>query len=162
MKGLRSRRLAVAIMASVAILLPLELGVMNAQAAPGRPAVSAPSAKRPVPKVQPDFTCPNPGVCVFDGDSFNNDVVVIDPATEGGSWLSLTGLGLTLPWGSFNNNSGSSVVFGDQAQQIKCFGPGTRLDAAQIDSIASWIRLARYVFVEFGNTTCSGSHPKVP
>jgi hypothetical protein len=62
---------------------------------------------------QPDFTCSSPGICVFQGPDFNGNPTDFVPSLEPDTWLSLTQFGLTLPWGSVNNNSGSSIRFED-------------------------------------------------
>src|ERR1035437_2234341 len=134
---------------------------MPARSAPA----SAPATAKPA--VQPDFTCNTPGVCFFDGADFTGAATNYIPSLEPDRWLSLTQDGLTLPWGSLNNNSGSSVVVEDaQDGHSHCFPPNGQWTEAEIDNnispFFSGIRSFRYVYIEYGNTLCSGSYPPPP
>jgi hypothetical protein len=125
-----------------------------------------PPAKR---AVQPDFTCTSPGICVYQGDNFNGAPTDFVPSLEPDRWLNLTTNGInTLPWGSFNNNSGSSLIIADgQTQRAICILPAeppplklTRADI--VADLGSAILHDRYVFIEYGNATCSDKNVPPP
>lgn len=119
------------------------------------------------PAGQTDPTCNSPGVCFFDGANFTGPHTGYVPSLEPDQWLSLTQDGLTLPWGSLHNNSGSSVVVEDaQDGHSHCFPPNGKWTETEIDNnispFFSGIRSFRYVYIEYGNTLCSGSFPPPP
>jgi Peptidase inhibitor family I36 len=107
--------------------------------------------------VSPDFTCPSAVVCIFKQTNFAGAVLNI-PTSNNSHWFNLTnGTGFTLPFGSFNDNSGSSIVLGNASTgATKCFLPHTRINAP--DSV----RRDRYIWIEFGVTDCSGRLGPLP
>ena len=112
----------------------------------------------------PRFLCDNyaPALCIFQGSQWSGTAEYLPTTLYGDRWVSVTNpsgngpSGITLPWGSFNDDSGSSVAFGDaQTGQIMCYTPGTRLSEPPVKSY-------RYVWIEFGNTDCSGALGTLP
>ena len=133
-------RTAIAIAATA--IASLGVSAATAQAAPASPR----------------FQCDNfaPALCIFQGSQWSGTAIELSTQLYGNRWVSITNpsgngpSGITLPWGSFNDDSGSSVAFGDaQTGQIMCYKPGTRLSEPQVRSY-------RYVWIEFGNTDCTG------
>lgn len=108
----------------------------------------------------PDFTCPGSTVCVFQEASWKGTAAEYPTSnwSATGKWVgkfvSLTATSsLTLPWGSFNDNSGSSVVFGDKQTGAKeCYRPHSKFSDPPQTNYG-------YIYVEYGNTTCSGEVP---
>ncbi|HEY3902912.1 MAG TPA: hypothetical protein VGM14_03250 [Streptosporangiaceae bacterium] len=124
--------------------------------------VAAPAAQAAT--AGPRFSCDNyyPALCIFQGSQWSGTAIALSTTLYGDSWVSITNpsgngpSGITLPWGSFNDDSGSSVAFGDaQTGQIMCYTPGTRLSEPQVRSY-------RWVWIEFGNTNCTGSLGTLP
>jgi hypothetical protein len=156
MKLLFGRR-AAALMATTIV----SLGIVAASAQAATASSSHPSATAPATVVQatvgPDFTCPSRSVCIFQDNDWSGLVEAFPTVNDSEQWINLVrpfGVpsGLTLPWHSFNNNSGSSVVFGDaQTGQETCYLPHAR-----ISGLGSSVGNDRYMWIEFGNTTCSG------
>lgn len=105
----------------------------------------------------PRFQCENnyPALCIFQGSQWSGTAIALSTTLYSNHWVSITNpsgngpSGITLPWGSFNDDSGSSVAFGDALTgQIMCYKPGTRLSEPQVRSY-------RWVWIEFGNTGCT-------
>jgi hypothetical protein len=114
----------------------------------------------------PDFTCPEPALCVFQGSNFDGNVTSFVPSLVGDQWLSLTANGLSLPWGSLNNNSGSCVLFGNASapanQQLVPVLPFTREDGAQLSAFP-YLQGGRWIYIEYGNPNCTKSPiPHIP
>jgi hypothetical protein len=111
----------------------------------------------------PDFTCADRTVCVWQDANFSGPGIVesFPTADDSEQWINLVSpggvpLGMELPWGSFNNNSGSSVVFGDaQSDTGTCYLPDTRISEPSVVH-------DRYMWIEFGNTGCNGSVGSLP
>src|SRR5262249_11469249 len=108
-----------AITIAATAIASLGVAATSAQAATGSPHAS------------PRFMCDSfaPAVCVFQHANFSgNPAIPFQTSVYSEEWVNLTANGLSLPWGSFNNDSGSSVVFGDaQTGSEECFLPGTRI-----------------------------------
>jgi hypothetical protein len=101
--------------------------------------------------------CPSPAVCVFQNTGLTGTVLVVSTAVNS-TWINLTANGLSLPWGSFNDNSGSSVVFGDAQTGVEtCYPAGTRNG-----NPPSSVRSDRYMWIEFGVTDCTGRTGPLP
>lgn len=114
----------------------------------------------------PEFTCGEPSLCVFQGSNFNGNVTSFTPSLVGDRWLSLTANGLSLPWGSYNNNSGSCVLFANASapanQRLVDGLPFTREDGAAL-SIFPYLQGGRYIYIEYGNKNCTKSPiPPIP
>jgi hypothetical protein len=78
------------------------------------------------------FTCPSPAVCVFQGLNFTGYVATYPTFGASGGWLNLRNPGgLKVPWGSFNDNSGSRVQFWNKTLGATwCFPAHTRLSGS--------------------------------
>jgi hypothetical protein len=112
------------------------------------------------------FTCNEPSVCVFQGGNFDGNAISFVPSLVGDQWISLTASGIYLPWGSYNNNSGSCVLFGNASapanQQLVDGLPFTKADSAQL-SIYPYVQAGRYIYIEYGNKNCTKSPiPPIP
>lgn len=108
----------------------------------------------------PDFTCGSPSVCVFDGSNFNGNETSFVPSLVGDQWLSLTMNGITLPWGSFNNNSGSCVIFYNASAAEAFYAEAhVRLDAAQLSAATL---AGRYIYIEYGYPDCGDANVPSP
>ncbi len=93
------------------------------------PLGGAATAQAAVTSRAVEFTCPSGDLCVFQNTGFAGTHCEFNSATS----FSLRGCGLTVPWGSFNNEWPKAVVFTDVASgQAFCFLSGTRItpDAA--------------------------------
>lgn len=103
------------------------------------------------------FHCLSPTVCVFQAANWSGTVATFPTHTYPDQWVSITaGYNVTLPWGSFYDNSGSSVAFGDaETQQTYCYKPGSRINEPPQTNY-------RYIWIEYGNTNCSQTLPVVP
>lgn len=105
---------------------------------------------------QPASCTPSPIVCVYQLNDYRDIGAVFSPATNGGQWISLTTYDLTLPWGSFADDSGSSVAFGDAStKQTKCYDAGS--DVANPEVVHY-----RYIWIEYGDTDCNGTLGPLP
>ena len=153
------RRIVASIVGVVAVMGTTLLGVAPAQAATTVPLAATSNAPSAVAaSVTPDFACPTPAVCVFDGQNGTGAHGTI-PTSDNGRWVNMTQLtGIALPWQSFHDRSGSSVVFGDAqtGQRSPCFTPGSEFN------VPSSIGEDRYVWIEFGNTGCTGTVGPLP
>jgi hypothetical protein len=152
-------RTAIAIAATA--IASLGVAATTAQAATvGNPHVSHSAVKVEKLGASPRFLCDDfaPAVCVFQGSNWSGTADAFPTGADSEQWINLTsGTALSLPWGSFNDDSGSSVVFGDaQTGNEVCFLPHTR-----ISEPANVIHY-RYMWIEFGNTHCSGSVGPLP
>src|SRR5579863_2558826 len=145
-------RTAVAIAATA--IASLGLAATTAQAATSNPHASHSAVKTVKLGASPRFSCDAnaPAVCVFQGANFSgNPAVPFSPSTFGETWTNLVTYGFSLPWGSFYDDSGSSVVFGDgQTGITKCYVPGSRISEPEVVN-------DRWMWIEFGNTECTGS-----
>lgn len=118
---------------------------VSAHAIPARPA-----------GVTPDFTCPNPALCLFQENNWSGTPVVYTPSSQGGHWISIAG-SLIEPWGSFNDNSGSSVVFDNTtSNQEFCFTAGSRHEESQ-GTPNVWH--AQWLWITYGIGDCSSIPP---
>lgn len=154
------RRLVASAAAVVAVLGTTLLGVSPAQAVTTTAAMTASSAapSAVAASVTPDFTCPAPAVCVFDGAN-GTGVHGVIPTSDNLHWVNMTAkTGISLPWASFHDDSGSSVVFGDAqtGKTSQCFLPGSEFN------VPTSIGADRYVWIEFGNTDCTGTVGPLP
>jgi hypothetical protein len=133
----------------------LAFGAGTASAQTSAPSVTARPA---IAQTDPTGACnPSPRVCVFDGADYTGTKIWYVPATAGSGWLSMRAKGLTIPWASLDNNSGSSIVFlNNSTHHAYCFGPSERR-ANAVDPID-----AGYIHIEFGVTDCSGILPPLP
>jgi hypothetical protein len=105
----------------------------------------------------PNFTCPSHTLCIFQDAKWRGTVGEYQTSDWAGAWVSLTTTSsLTLPWKSFHNNSGSSVMFGDyQTGAEECIRPDSKLsDPPEIHY--------GYIWIEYGNTNCTGNVPQIP
>ena len=75
-----------------------------------------------------------------------------DPALAG--WVNMRNDNIVLPWGSFVNDSGSSVVFGNASTNTTHCLPAHY----ENPNPTSVIHFA-YLHVEFGVTNCTGTIP---
>lgn len=157
MKRLFSGRRAAVLMATAIV----SLGITAASAQAAMASSSHASTTAPTTAVKasaaPDFTCPSKSVCIFQDNNWSGLAESFPTVNDSEQWINLVSpfgvpSGLTLPWHSFNNNSGSSVVFGDaQTGQETCYLPHAR-----ISGLGSSVGNDRYMWIEFGNTTCTG------
>lgn len=108
--------------------------------------------------IQPDYTCPNPSVCVFQGTNFDGYHWSYDTHAYADEWISLAAPpgDFNLPWGSVHNNSNSSVRFEDTSGNYICVFPNTKLAPPLLKNAA---RNYRYMYIEYGNTNCSANPP---
>lgn len=144
-KGLLGRA-AVVIAATVALLSGAGMAAAQSQA----PAHTGRAA------VVLDCAALAPRVCVYQDTGYTGLEVNFIPSETGGHWISLTAAGLSLPWGSFHNDSQSSVVFGDaQTGAWICFPENTGRTSVSIGSY-------RYMWIEYGIPDCSGSVGSLP
>lgn len=159
MKRLFRGRRAALLMATA--IMSLGITAASAQAATVNSSHASPTAPTTLVKasVSLDFTCPGKTVCVFQDNNWTGVHESFPTADYSEQWINLVSpppgvtSGLTLPWDSFHNNSGSSVVFYDaQTGQPDCFFPNTK-----ISGLGSSIGNDRYMWIEFGNTNCTGS-----
>lgn len=161
MKRLFLGRRAALLMATA--IMSLGITAASAQAATVSSSQAGPTAPTTLVKasVSPDFTCPDKAVCVFQDNNWSGLVEVFQTVPDSEQWINLVSpfgvpSGLTLPWHSFNNNSGSSVVFGDAQTGLEtCYLPHARISGASVG-------IDRYMWIEFGNTTCSGVVGELP
>jgi hypothetical protein len=146
-------------MAIIATMITGATGFMALTGSGASAAVTSAHARTAAPAIaaatsaDPDFTCPDSSVCVFQDLGWSgNPVGVFPTAAYSEQWTNLvSSAGLALPWGSFNNNSGSSVVFGDaQTKTVACYLPHARISEPPV------VTHYRYMWIEFGNTTCTG------
>jgi len=93
-----------------------------------------------------------PVVCIYPGGNYTGAFQAWFPDAAGGFWISLTNdSGMTLPWGSFHDFSGSSVAFGDVSTgQRKCYVVES---SAAYPSVTSY----RYMWIEYGVKNCTGT-----
>jgi hypothetical protein len=159
MKLHRFSRTAILLMS--AAIFPLGIITVSAQAATvssARPRATVSTAVART-HASPDFTCPSASVCVFQDNNWSGAVFIIPTANGGETWVDLTtGGALALPWRSFHDNSGSSVTFGDAQTGLEtCFLPGTKLD-----KLGTSFGNYRYMWIEFGNTGCTGQVGPLP
>jgi hypothetical protein len=129
--------------------------------------VTAAAQAAPAPKAtkfytSPDFHCLTASACVFQGRNWTGFAEGFPTASDSEQWIDLTNpfgggpSGLKLPWGSFNDNSGSSVAFGDdQTNHTKCYPPHSRISEPSVTHY-------RYLWIEFGNTNCTGHLGPLP
>jgi hypothetical protein len=141
------RRIVALGAAVVAVLGITLLGMAPAQAGTN----VAMAARSAATSVTPDFTCHTKSVCVFDGPN-GTGVHGTFPTSDSEHWINMTQkTAITLPWASFHDNSGSSVVFGDKQTGAKqCFLPGSKFN------VTNFVGRDRYIWIEFGNTDCTG------
>jgi hypothetical protein len=145
------------------VILSLGITSASAQAATvSSPHVSAAASTMVKASASQDSSTPQ--VCVFQDNEEGGNFACFPTATWSGRWVNLVTpapgepSGLTLPWGSFIDDSGSSVVFGDaQTGQTECFAE----DSVGI-GLKSTIGNDRYMWIEFGNTSCTGKVGKLP
>lgn len=148
---------------TAAFVLSAAAGMVPAQAQTGKYLSRHSAAGTSVTQAAagPDFTCPSPAVCVFQNGNFTGNVAIFPTQSDSGVWINLTnpfGQGgiLTLPWGSFNDNSGSSVAFGDaQTGQTKCYPAHSRVAYPSVTAY-------RYMWIEYGVTNCTGHLGPLP
>ncbi len=108
---------------------------------------------------KPRFLCDDfaPAVCVFQQGNFTGTAVPFATSMWRDQWVTLTQQGFMLPWGSFNDDSGSSVVFGDAQTGNKiCYPAHSRIP------FPTTVIHYRFMWIEFGETNCGGSVPPVP
>ena len=116
-------------------------------------------AKKPV--VQPNFTCPSPGVCIFHGDNWDLYHYTWIPADSGGHWIDITAApsSFNLPWGSINNNSNSDVWFENYTGSgWGCVYANVRTNGAAVDGLNDY----RYMWIQYGIDGCSQRPPHAP
>lgn len=144
--------LAAASILSLAALAPA------ANAAITRPAGSAHATSAHTRSIQPDYTCPSRHVCVFHGTSFNGYHHAYATTSNKNKWISLTASpgNFSLPWGSVNNNSGSSVRFENTSGDWECIFPHIKASVGN-HVLANATRHYRYMYIEYGNTECSAN-----
>jgi hypothetical protein len=108
----------------------------------------------------PDFTCPDRTICFFQGDNFNGNVAPLGTSFFRDEWLSLTDLGLTIPWGSVNNKSDSCTLVSNASGSSRASVlPHVRFDSAHIPSD---VRHEKWIFIEYGNPRCNKSDVPPP
>jgi hypothetical protein len=154
-------RIVVAI-GSAALIIALAAGVSPAQAS----TASTPSTSHHHVRVHatksvqggavagPDFTCPSRSFCLFQEPNLVGNVFVFTTDVYNGQWFSVTAspFDFSLPWGSLNDNSNSTVYFWDaQTGNEYCITPGQRGNPT--GSSAGVIH-ARYIFIKLGVPTC--------
>src|SRR5689334_11696034 len=120
MRGIRRRWMAL-ITAAIAAGFLLPLGS----------AVSA----------QASTTCTSPAICFWQGGNFNGTKVGANTSQYRNVWISLTANGLSLPWGSVWNNSGSCTEISDHLGNMTPILPHVKLDE---DHISLTIRGRRW------------------
>jgi hypothetical protein len=98
-----------------------------------------------------------PDVCIYQGNYYTGNADII-PTSQHGYWISITSSGIiSLPWHSFHDFSGSSVVFGDaQSGAEVCYFAGGSLPGV------GPVGYYRYVDIEYGDPMCNGSPPPLP
>jgi hypothetical protein len=107
----------------------------------------------------PDFTCSSATFCLFQDPNLTGHHFSFTTDAYNGKWLSVTAdpYDFSLPWGSLNNNSGSSEYFYDAQTNIEyCVLPG-QIGNPTGDS-AKMIN-ARYLYIKYGVTTCQYPTP---
>ena len=99
-------------------------------------------------------------MCVFQDSDFTGNPYGWPTASYSGYWVNLTGTSsIALPWGSFNDNSGSSVAFGEASTgNTKCYAAGSRISSPS----PSWVTSSRYMYIEYGVSDCTVSLPSLP
>jgi hypothetical protein len=114
------------------------------------PALASPQA--------PD-TCSALNLCVWNRTDFRGKEVSYPTSThKADKWYSLTAGGNSLPWGSFRDNSNSSVAFGDATTgKTRCYVAGD-----VVPYPASAVRSYRYFHIEYGISNCTGTLPPLP
>ena len=133
-------------MAAVAGALSIGTAMLPARAAPVSPDNSPPP-------------CESAALCIWQVNNFKGTEVTFPTADYRGTWYYLPDHGLTLPWGSFYDNSGSSVVFGDASTGLtKCYDKAKYPDGVPNPSVNHY----GYFHIEYGVTDCTGTVPKLP
>ena len=104
--------------------------------------------------------CPSAHVCIFNGPNFTLFSIQQPTKSQCASqqWCPIRGGGMDVPWGSWVNNSGSSLVFGNAStNQTQCFGENLQ-DATPPASLRAY----GYFHVEYGEHHCGGTIPPLP
>jgi hypothetical protein len=156
MKLLGSGGRAAVLMA--AAILPLGIAAASAQAATASPPPARTAAPAGIVNT-PAFTCQQSQVCMFQDTGLTGAAHATETLPASGFWLEVhANTGLTIPWGSFNDDSGSSVVFGDaQTGFEQCFKARSR-----ISDPSAQVRASGFMWIEFGNTGCTGAVGALP
>lgn len=104
---------------------------------------------------EPLFTCPNPGVCIFQHDDYTGIHHTYVPSQVHGFWSFISGIfppsGTGVPR-SVNNDSGSAAeFFSTDSGFYRCVAPHTRegLDAHDFN----------YIYITYGVTNCNSIPP---
>jgi hypothetical protein len=139
------RRLAIASATAGLLLVTLGVGSASAQNQTGPTGCEGQTA---------------PILCVYQLNNINDNgnVVVFFPShpVDQDNWMSLTAAGLTLPWGSFVDASGSSVAFGDASTgKTKCY-------PAESEVANPVVVHYRYMWIEYGVKNCTGTLGRLP
>jgi hypothetical protein len=114
------------------------------------PAASAGASVSAGRGASPDFTCPDPGVCIFQNSDYTGIHHTYTPSTDGGFWSFVSGIfppsGTGVPQ-SVNNNSGSAVEFySTSAGKYRCVAPDTREGLVEYPF--------DYIYIRYGASNC--------
>jgi hypothetical protein len=118
----RLRTLLASLLLIVAAPLVTLGGTATVQASSTRSAGSARTAHAVIQE-SPDFTCKSGELCVYQNTGYTGTPCTFDKDTS----YSLRACGLSIPWGSFNNEWPNSVTFTDlSTNKTYCFLSGTK------------------------------------
>src|SRR5882724_4042607 len=108
----------------------------------------------------PHFTCSDRTICFFQGHNFDGNVAELSTSFFRDEWLSLTDLGLTIPWGSVHNKSDSCTLISNSSGSSRSpILHNVRLDSAHISSASM---NEKWIFIEFSNPRCDKSDVPPP
>jgi hypothetical protein len=98
----------------------------------------------------PDFTCPDRTVCLFQDPGLTGPVCEFPMPGDGDIWFALrSACGFSIPWGSLNDNTGSRVIFQDRQTGAEYCKP-----AGYRGTPSSAVRNTGYMYIQYGVPDC--------